>query len=288
MLGCGGVDSGENPAAEAVGSSAQEFATSSGFLHLLTFDNSTWSFDADGSGSWNPPIDQTQTGFGASGDIPLIGFGSVTCGAAGGAKGTYRPSTRQYFFDMNGNGLWDSGDVHYDNFTLDFGTATYRPFIFTLPAPGNTCKGVLGYTIQDDYGSFIWFIDSNDNKQYDSSDISGSFGGGKGNEDWPVPLWNASAHSSILTIFRRNTGEWFQDLNNNKKFDGCSLDGCTQFGLANIDLPFGHPNTIIRGTSRFTGQIEWSRNIDIDGNGWWDSSIDKSYPFRSAAFAVLY
>ena len=294
LTGCSGADTNDSAPDEPAGSAQQAFATSSGNLGLISYESGSWYFDADRNGSWNQPGDVVQSNFGAAEDIPISGFGPVTCGAGGGKRGTYRPSTGAFFIDMNNNGQWDAGDATYGNFAASFVPAnnpsnfTIHPFIYTVQSSGS-CKGVLGVTINVGPGGndVLWIVDLNDNKSYDGGNENLAVFGSNNADDWPVPLYNATLHSSLVTVYRRSTGEWFQDLNNNKAFDGCATDACTQFGSA-FDIPFGHPNMIIRGTTHPVAGAPWQRFIDVDGNGWWDSAIDKGFPFRQSIYAQLY
>ncbi|HVY26896.1 MAG TPA: hypothetical protein VHB79_10100 [Polyangiaceae bacterium] len=285
LAGCGGINGADGSAVEAVGSSEQAFETASGTMRLSTYASGSWYFDTDADGAWiGPPYDATHSGFGAYQDIPLIGFGSVACGQAGGLRGVYRPSTHEYFID-NGDFNWGAGDTSISNFVVSgFASGVIHPFVYAVFVSGNSCKGVVGFTWQFDSTSpMLWVVDLNGNNVYDgSNEIIGSFGGG---EDLPVPLYNPSFHSSVMTVFRPSTGQWFQDVNNNKQYDN-GFDTITSFGAA-YDFPFGHPNTVIRGTTR-PGGVSWHRFIDMDGNGWWNNVQDKDFPFRNEIYAMVY
>jgi len=64
----------------------------------------TWYLDYTGNGAWNGPSTDRQYTFGLIGDIPVIGdwnmdgFSSI---------GVFRPSTRTWYLDYNGNGVWN-------------------------------------------------------------------------------------------------------------------------------------------------------------------------------------
>ena len=50
-----------------------------------------------------------------------------------------------------------------------------------------------------------------------------------GDGDLPVVGdWNGTGEMRI-GVFRPSTGEWFLDMNGNGKFDGCTVDGLSNF-----------------------------------------------------------
>jgi hypothetical protein len=83
--------------------------TGSGTTQLGLFRPSTgeWFLNRSGNGSWNNcKKDTCLTGFGKAGDLPVIGDWNGT----GISKiGVFRPTTGEWFLDLNGNGKWDNG-----------------------------------------------------------------------------------------------------------------------------------------------------------------------------------
>jgi hypothetical protein len=64
-----------------------------------------WFLDSNGNGKWDgTPKDTILGPFGSAGDLPVVGDWD----GRGKAKiGVFRPSTGQWFLDMNGNGQFD-------------------------------------------------------------------------------------------------------------------------------------------------------------------------------------
>ena len=76
-------------------------------IGLFLPDSGTWQLDLNGNGSWDGcrRMDKCFKGFGQTGDLPVVGDWDGT----GNVRiGVYRPSTGEWFFDMNGNGKWDN------------------------------------------------------------------------------------------------------------------------------------------------------------------------------------
>lgn len=85
-----------------------------------------WYLDLNGNGSWDGcrSTDKCLGPFGAAGDLPVAGdwdgTGSVRIGV-------FRPSTAQWFFDLNGNGTFDQCTV--DGCVGPFGEAGDLPVV---------------------------------------------------------------------------------------------------------------------------------------------------------------
>jgi hypothetical protein len=172
--------------------------------------------------------------------------------------GIYRPSTGQWFLDLNGNGRWDGCAV--DACSGPFGRDTELPVAGDWDAAGATKIGVFSP------GDGRWKLDLNGNDQWDNGAdlLLGPFGKPG---DFPVTGdWNATGTTKI-GVFRPSTGRWFLDFDGNGKLDG------TAFG------PFGKPGDLPviadwngSGTAKIgvfrpsTGR--WF--LDFDGNGKWD------------------
>ncbi len=235
-----------------------------------------WAIDASGDGAWGAGDTLLTGNFGDAGDVALVGYGpSGTCGTGGGRIGVWRPSTRQFFLDQNGDKVWQVTDRTISNLMPALAGFTDQPFIYSINTSGGEfpdCKGVVGYFRTPNAGGVgNWYIDLNDNGTIGAGEGPFAFGG-KG--DVAVPLVG-SIGGSRLTVFRTATGEWFKDQNGNRAWDNCSLDTCTVFGAPN-DAPFGHPNSGYRGVSR--GAL---RAIDANQNGVWDGA-DLALTFGNA------
>ncbi len=86
-----------------------------------------WYLDVNGNGKWDGATVDRQLGpYGLSTDLPIVGdwdgTGKVRIGA-------YRPSTGQWFLDLNGNGKWDGSPL--DKVVGPFGQ------VGDLPVVGN-------------------------------------------------------------------------------------------------------------------------------------------------------
>jgi hypothetical protein len=286
-FGCSGGDAGE------VGS--QESTLVQHLADLAVFDPAAqrWYYDKNDNGTWESPPDTYSAvgAFGGTNDIALSGWGtdrnqSLSCNLNGGVIGVYRSTTRQFFIDVNDNGVWD-------------GTASDREFNFMPAAAGYTdqpiiwskkyscgayicCSGVIGYfRTPNAGGAGVWYIDSNNNGVWDGpgTDLQYTWGV-TGNVAVPLPGYQGSR----LAVFERATGKWLVDENQNGQWDGCAAgnaDSCKVFGNP-YTTPFAHPNVGFRGISDGT-----NRYVDLNGNGVWDAG-DGAYTFGVASAQAVF
>jgi len=81
-----------------------------GIVKIGIYDPShgTWQLDLNGNGKWDGcKVDKCIT-FGQKGDIPVVGDWN----ASGTAKiGVFRPTTGEWWLDLNGNGKWEGCNV---------------------------------------------------------------------------------------------------------------------------------------------------------------------------------
>ena len=86
-----------------------------------------WYLDLNGNGKWDGATVDKQLGpYGLSTDLPIVGDWDGT----GKVRiGVYRPSTGQWFLDLNGNGKWDGSPL--DRVVGPFGQ------VGDLPVVGN-------------------------------------------------------------------------------------------------------------------------------------------------------
>ena len=114
-----------------------------------------------------------------------------------------------------------------------------------------------------------WFLDANGNGVWDGCGTEFCFTGFGQAGDMPASgNWDGGS-KSYIGVLRSGTGEWFIDLNGNRKWDGCVADGCyAGFGQAG-DLPVAGDWTRTGGA-----KIGVFRNgqwfLDGDGDGQWD------------------
>lgn len=193
------------------------------------FDQSiaTWYIDQNGDGTLEGcGLDPCPFVYGRSGDIPLIGDWT---GKGSMRVGVFRPSTHEWFFDLNGNHNIDS--CRSDACTKVFGTATDLPVVGDWSGTGKTRIGVFRP------GTLQWILDLNGDRKIGrgcKGDVCILSFGAPG--DVPVVGdWDGSG-SDDIGVYRPSTGEWFLDFNGNGVFDGCLVDLCATFGQAG-DLP---------------------------------------------------
>jgi len=68
------------------------------------FRNGTWYLDTNGNGVWYGCGTDTCSGWGQTGDIPVVGDWT---GSGTTKIGIFRPSNGTWYLDTNGNGVWD-------------------------------------------------------------------------------------------------------------------------------------------------------------------------------------
>ena len=178
--------------------------------------------------------------------------------------GVYRPSTGQWFLDLNGNGVLEdcSLDLCVTSFSSPGG----------VPVPGDwDGSGVsqLGLFLTD---TANWQLDRNANETWDGCAVDqclGPFGQGT---DIPIRGKWAGTGTDRIGVFRPGIGLWYLDLNGNGSFNGCKVDNCANLNtyLAG-DLPVtgdwnGNGTTKVGLFRPSTGQ--WF--LDYNGSRTWD------------------
>jgi hypothetical protein len=150
-----------------------------------------------------------------AGDIPVTGDWS---GSGTTKIGIYRPSTGQWFIDLNGDGLSD--------FVTNFGGLPGD-----VPVTGDwTGTGITKIGIFR--SGFFWLLDLNGNGTFDAADVAFPFGGLAG--DVPVVGdWNGSGTSKV-GLFRSGFF-WVLDTNGDHQFT--TGDAAFAFGGLTGDVP---------------------------------------------------
>jgi hypothetical protein len=201
----------------------------SGIVKIGVFRPSTgeWLLDINGNGQWNDcGQDRCLGRFGTAGDLPVAGDWD----GSGSAKiGVFRPSTGEWFLDMNGNGQWD--DCGQDRCLERFGMAGDLPVAGDWDGSGSAKVGVFRPSTGE------WLLDMNGNGQWNDCGQDRCLERFGMAGDLPVAGdWDGSG-SAKIGVFRPSTGEWFLDTNGNGQFNGCTVDACLdRFGKTG-DLP---------------------------------------------------
>jgi hypothetical protein len=185
-----------------------------------------WFFDLDHSGSWSgcgPDLCLAQ--FGASTDLPVTGDMD---GDGISEIGVFRPTTGQWFFDLDHSGTWNGCGIA-DLCLAQFGTSGDLPVTGDWDGDG-----------RDEVGTFRqgqWFLDNgNGNGQWEPGvdTVIANFGA---STDIPVTGDVDANGVTEIGTFRPTTGQWFFDLDHSGTWSGCGPDLClTQFGAA-TDIP---------------------------------------------------
>ena len=177
--------------------------------------------------------------------------------------GVYRPSTGEWFLDLNGNGVLENCGIDHcvSSSSLD-----------GVPVGGDwDGSGVsqLGMFLID---TGQWQLDRNANETWEGCGVDICLGPYGQIPDIPIPgKWDLQGFDRI-GIFRPSTALWYLDVNGNGQWNGCRRDVC---GYLNVykagDIPItGDWNG--DGLSQLglfrpsTG--EWF--LDYNGNRTWD------------------
>jgi hypothetical protein len=113
-----------------------------------------WYFDSNGNRAWDPGIDQALQ-FGLASDIPIVGDWNGDGQSDFGAV-RYKNGLAWWYFDSNGNRLWDSGVDQ----SIQFGIEGDIPVVGDWNGDGLSDFGVMR--------NGIWYLDGNGNRQWDS------------------------------------------------------------------------------------------------------------------------
>jgi len=221
-----------------------------------------WFLDLNGDGIWEGcNVDLCLGPFGDIGDLPVVGNWT-----ANGVSniGVFRPSSREWFLDLNGNGQWDGCTI--DRCLRSAGSQDSLPIVGDWTGSGvdRIGEAVPGRTAR-------WYLDRNGNGIMDSCDSDACLKFPIDNGDFPISGdWNGTGRAKIGT-FRPTTGEWFFDLNSDGQWKNCKFDKCVKSFGALGDRPvtgdWNGGGTVKIGLYRpATG--EWF--LDLNGNGKWD------------------
>ena len=240
-----------------------------GSIALFRPSTGEWFLDLNANRKWDGSGTDGLYKFGKAGDLPVMGDWNRD-GVA--EIGVFRPSTGEWFLDLNANDKLDSKwvDGYYK-----FGSNGDRPVTGAWSKGGVAKIGVFRPSTGE------WLLDLNGNRRWDGSSIDGLYRFGTTGDVPVTGDWNNDGIAEI-GVFRPSTGEWLLDLNGNRRWDGSSIDGLYRFGTTG-DVPvtgdWNNDGIAEIGVFRpSTG--EW--RLDLNANEKWDgSTIDGLYKFGS-------
>ncbi|HEX9662517.1 MAG TPA: hypothetical protein VGB27_09545, partial [Candidatus Binatia bacterium] len=196
--------------------------------------------------------------------------------------GVYRPSTGDFFLDLNGNGLWDGCKVDL--------CLKWLAQKSSVPVAGNWDGGDTTRIGTFDAATGKWYLDRNGNGRWDGCavDVCITSFGKPGDipvvgypMDWEDPVIGIFRSAVITKVNGQNTvterGIWQFDTNKNGDHDGCGVDYCVS--------KFGHPGDFaVAGDWDGSGgdkigifEADGSTwRLDYNGNGVMDScNVDR-------------
>jgi hypothetical protein len=135
-----------------------------------------WKFDLNGNNTFDScSIDECDENFGTPGDVPVVGYW-----ISSGTKniGIFRPSTGEWFLDVNGNGQWDGCGV--DKCIEQFGDDGDLPVVGDWNGTGEARIGVFRPSTGE------WFLDMNGNGKFDGCAVDACLGPFGAPGDWPA------------------------------------------------------------------------------------------------------
>jgi len=188
--------------------------------------------------------------------------------------GVYRPSTGEWFLDLNGNGVWENCGT--DHCVSTFSSRAGIPVVSDWDGSG---VSQLGFFLTD---TEEWQLDQNANETWDGCRVDDCVWNFGQNSDIPVTgKWSAKGADRI-GFFRPRNGRWYLDRNGNEKWNGCDRDRCANLKIYQAgDLPVtgdwdGNGTTQVGLFRPRTG--EWL--LDYNGNRTWDGcSKDRCLSF---------
>jgi hypothetical protein len=179
--------------------------------------------------------------------------------------GVYRPSTVQWFLDLNGNGQWGDCGVVYC--VSSFSSPNGVPVVGDRDGSGVIQLGMFRTD------TAVWQLDRNANETWEKCEIDICLGPYGQRTDIPITgRWNTKGYDRI-GVFQPSTGKWYLDVNGNGKWNPCpSRDGCGYLKVYKPgDLPItgdwnGNGLTQLGLFRPSTG--EWF--LDYNGDRNWD------------------
>ena len=135
-----------------------------------------WKFDLNGNNGLDScSIDECAENFGTVGDLPVVGDWN---GSGTEEIGLFRPSTGEWFLDVNGNGQWDGCGV--DKCLGQFGGDGDLPVVGDWDGTGEVGIGIFRPSTAE------WFLDMNRNGKFDGCEVDACLGPFGAPGDLPV------------------------------------------------------------------------------------------------------
>jgi hypothetical protein len=196
--------------------------------------------------------------------------------------GVYRPSTGDFFLDLNGNGLWDGCKVDL--------CLKWLAQKSSVPVAGNWDGGDTTRIGTFDAATGTWYLDRNGNNRWDGCEVDTcitSFGAPgefsvvrsaigsnqPGIGVFPSAVTSTVRRKDIIT----NWGLWKFDASGNSVSDGCQVDSCFwKYGNPGDFAVVGDWDGNGIGNIGVFGPSRGSWLLDHNGNGLWDGcTVDK-------------
>ena len=191
--------------------------------------------------------------------------------------GVFRPSTGEWYLDLNSSHGWDGCGV--DGCFGPFGTAGDIAVVGDWTNTGTTKFGVFRPS------TGMWYLDLNGSGTWSGCGPDGCIGPFGTAGDIPVVGDWGNTGTVKIGVFRPSTGMWYLDLNGSGTWSGCGPDSCIGPFGTNGDLPvvgdWGNTGTVKIGVFRPSSGMWY---MDLNGSGTWNGcGTDACYgPFGTS------
>jgi len=226
--------------------------------------------DYNGNGAWNGASVDRQYTFGMTGDMPIIGDWN---GDGTMEIGVYRPLTRVFYLDYNGNGAWNGASVDRQ---YTFGMTGDMPIIGDWNGDGTMEIGVYRPSTR------VFYLDYNGNGVWNGASVDRQYTFGVTDDIPIIGDWNGDGTMEI-GVYHPSTRVFYLDYNGNGVWNGASVDRQYTFGMTG-DMPiigdWNGDGTMEIGVYHPSTRVFY---LDYNGNGVWNgASVDRQYTFGVA------